>query len=269
MKVDAKIIDNLQLEVNMEDIEKAIMKMKGFKRDVDHIRYYHNRVKVIVGEPEERKKRAHTKISEEHFLRVQSMKRSIPNIVIKGYPDAHRAIIKKDDKPNRKGVEEFALLVEGYGLKDCMTTDGVNGCATRTNSVMEMRCVLGIEAARKTIINEIRIVMGQMDIDPRHMALLADVMTYKGEVLGITRFGLAKMRDSVLQLASFEKTPDHLFEAASRVKKDRIEGVSECIIMGQSMHLGTGTFKVVRQLAFEHGDLQKNEALFETCCAAL
>ena len=41
-----------------------------------------------------------------------------------------------------------------------------------------------------------------IDIDPRHMQLLADTMTYKGEVLGITRFGLAKMRDSVLQLAS-------------------------------------------------------------------
>jgi DNA-directed RNA polymerase III subunit RPC1 len=70
------------------------------------------------------------------------------------------------------------------------------------------------------------------------MQLLADVMTYKGEVLGITRFGLSKMRDSVLQLASFEKTPDHLFEAAAGMKSDKIEGVSECIIMGQTMTCG-------------------------------
>ncbi|KAK3096409.1 DNA-directed RNA polymerase III subunit C1 (rpo31), partial [Teratosphaeriaceae sp. CCFEE 6253] len=105
---------------------------------------------------------------------------------------------------------------------------------------METRDVLGIEAARTTIIAEIGAVMGGMDIDPRHMQLLADVMTYKGEVLGITRFGMAKMRDSVLQLASFEKTPDHLFEAAVKGKTDGIEGVSECIIMGQSMRIGTG-----------------------------
>ena len=78
---------------------------------------------------------------------------------------------------------------------------------------MEAREVLGIEAARTTIITEISEVMKDMGIDPRHMQLLADVMTYKGEVLGITRFGLAKMRDSVLQLASFEKTADHLFDA--------------------------------------------------------
>lgn len=57
------------------------------------------------------------------------------------------------------------------------------------------------------------------------------VMTYKGEVLGITRFGIAKMKDSVLMLASFEKTTDHLFEAAVRGRTDEIVGVSECIIM--------------------------------------
>jgi len=55
-----------------------------------------------------------------------------------------------------------------------------------------------------------------IDIDKRHLMLLADVMTYRGEVLGITRFGIAKMKDSTLMLASFEKTPDHLFNAAVR-----------------------------------------------------
>ena len=107
-----------------------------------------------------------------------------------------------------------------------MTTEGVIGTSCTSNSVMECLSVLGVEAARSTIAREIGLVMGDMGIDPRHMALLADVMTYKGEVLGITRFGLSKMRDSVLQLASFEKTPDHLFEAAANMKSDKIEGVS-------------------------------------------
>jgi DNA-directed RNA polymerase III subunit RPC1 len=71
-----------------------------------------------------------------------------------------------------------------------------------------------------------------MNIDPRHVMLLGDVMTYKGEVLGITRFGVAKMKDSVLMLASFEKTTDHLFDASAFGKDDSIAGVSESIIMG-------------------------------------
>ena len=103
-----------------------------------------------------------------------------------------------------------------------------------------------------------------MDIDPRHMQLLGDVMTYKGEVLGITRFGLAKMRDSVLQLASFEKTTDHLFDAAFHMKKDAVEGVSECIILGQSMSLGTGSFQVVRKLMMSKDDLKMKQTVFES-----
>ncbi len=89
-----------------------------------------------------------------------------------------------------------------------------------------------------------------MSIDPRHVMLLGDVMTYKvrsavtfretlrhthiqiGEILGITRFGVAKMKDSVLMLASFEKTTDHLFDASAYGKNDKILGVSESIIMG-------------------------------------
>ncbi|KAG9744206.1 beta and beta-prime subunits of DNA dependent RNA-polymerase, partial [Aureobasidium melanogenum] len=128
---------------------------------------------------------------------------------------------------------------------------------------------LGIEAARSTIIAEISSVMGGMDIDPRHMQLLADVMTYKGDVLGITRFGLAKMRDSVLQLASFEKTPDHLFNAAVGMKRDRIEGVSECIIMGQSMSIGTGAMKVVRKLGITEAEHGRKKSAFESAFACL
>ncbi len=67
-------------------------------------------------------------------------------------------------------------------------------------------------------------------------------------MLGITRFGIAKMKDSVLMLASFEKTTDHLFDASFYAKKDKIEGVSECIILGIPMSIGTGLFKVVQRL---------------------
>lgn len=86
-----------------------------------------------------------------------------------------------------------------------------------------------------------------MSIDNRHTMLLADCMTYKGEVLGITRFGIAKMKDSVLMLASFEKTTDHLFDAALHGRTDQVEGVSECIIMGIPMPTGTGLFKLFQE----------------------
>ncbi|GMN24465.1 hypothetical protein TIFTF001_000572 [Ficus carica] len=132
------------------------------------------------------------------------------------------------------------------GLLAVMGTEGVDGRKTKSNHIIEVQQTLGIEAARTCIIDEIEYTMKShgMSIDNRHMMLLADVMTSRGEVLGITRFGIQKMDKSVLMLASFEKTADHLFNASVNGREDKIEGVSECIIMGIPMQIGTGMLKV-------------------------
>lgn len=262
--IDPDTVRKLDLDIRSRDVAHAIRKQKKLKIEHHHIRVNKNSIRIQVHSdtPDPNAKPARgaaskTKEDTETFLRLQHIKRILPSIAIRGLPLATRAVVKTDavkksDNDNDKPPPpHHRLYVEGYGLLACMTTDGIDGSHTTTNSVLETYSVLGIEAARSTIIREIALVMGDMDIDPRHMQLLADVMTYKGEVLGITRFGLAKMRDSVLQLASFEKTPDHLFEAAARMKSDGVEGVSECIILGQSMHLGTGGFRVVRGLGIE------------------
>jgi DNA-directed RNA polymerase III subunit RPC1 len=107
--------------------------------------------------------------------------------------------------------------------------------------------VLGIEAAREVIIKEIQETMSGhgIGIDERHLKLLADNMTYKGRVLGYTRHGMSKMKESALMLASFERTADHLFEAAYYGQKDPISGVSESIISGTPIRLGTGFFDLL------------------------
>lgn len=165
--------------------------------------------------------------------------------------------------PSAEKLQMHKLMISGYGLRRCLSTPGIDPHATQTNSIIETFDVLGIEAARSKIIAEIGEVMKGLSIDPRHMALLADVMTYRGEVLGITRFGLAKMRDSVLQLASFEKTADHVFDAGIAGKRDGIEGVSECVIVGRTMGLGTGSVEVVRGMGISAADLQIRHCTFE------
>ena len=190
-------------------------------------------------------------------------------------PDPNEAPIKQEigssslAKPSisTKPVQMHKLMISGYGLKQVLTTPGVDFVRTQTNSIMETLNVLGIEAARSKIITEIAEVMKELNIDPRHMALLADVMTYKGEVLGITRFGLAKMRDSVLQLASFEKTADHLFAASETGKKDSIEGVSECVIVGKTMAIGTGSVEIARRMNMTEKEVCAKPCLFEDAWA--
>jgi len=267
MRIDWDTVNALHVDITPHEIVQAINKHKPLKwgKAGTKVRISSSLIRVEVPDPYGAKKRPvkTTKNQKEFFERVQHIKALIPDVVIKGYPDCTRAIIKKETKPNAAGLYECELLVEGYGLRDCLTTPGIEPYNTMSNNVMEVRTVLGIEAARRTIMREINSVMGNMDIDPRHMALLADVMTFKGDVYGITRFGLQKTRDSVLQLASFEKTPDHLFEAAARGKTDTIDGVSESIIMGQSMKLGTGALQVIRPMDLEEKHFVVQRTMFE------
>ena len=140
--------------------------------------------------------------------------------IIKGLPTVSRAVINIDDtrKPPR-----YYLLVEGDNMREVMATYGVKGTSTTSNNILEVYSTLGIEAAkyyafrkvealtltgfskyRTTIAKEIQYTMEShgMSVDRRHVALLADLMSCRGEILGITRHGLAKMKESVLMLAS-------------------------------------------------------------------
>ncbi|KAK7517511.1 hypothetical protein IWZ03DRAFT_173824 [Phyllosticta citriasiana] len=276
MRIDLDTVNALGLDLTTNDLQKAILGEKKLKigSEGGTIEFNNLHLRVHVPDltspnstdaaPKARKAAASRSgkkplTDDAYFSRIQFLKRALPEIAVSGYPDAARAVIKKSDDAE----EKIRLFVEGYGLRQIMGTPGLKGVHCKTNSVLECFDVLGIEAARSTIINEIASVMGNMDIDPRHMQLLADTMTYKGDILGITRFGLAKMRDSVLQLASFEKTPDHLFEAGARGKSDGIKGVSECIILGQTMGIGTGGFKVVRRLNLQREEVGRKGDAFE------
>ncbi|OJJ60468.1 hypothetical protein ASPSYDRAFT_56036 [Aspergillus sydowii CBS 593.65] len=262
VKINWDTIRDLELDLSVPKIRRAIESTRRFKADDLTFRSTRSHIHIMIDlDPSSKDKLSKTEIaatSADPFLRLKALKRLLPDIQVLGHPQASRAIIRTDEKS-----EKNTLLVEGYGLRQCMNTDGVDGLRTTSNNVMEVREVLGIEAARKTIVQEISEVMKDMDIDPRHMQLLADVMTYKGEVLGITRFGLAKMRDSVLQLASFEKTADHLFDAGGAGRTDLIEGVSECIIMGKTVSLGTGAMEVVRKMNFYENQIGAKKTTFE------
>ncbi|VEU20021.1 DEKNAAC100573 [Brettanomyces naardenensis] len=286
VKVDLDTIEKLQLELTIDQIANAIVlsKLKIPKSDV--IVVGKSKIQILVSEMglENGKPTSRSAASREIaalanrdpeegarlqrsalFFKMQQLKRQLTKVVVKGLPEVSRAVINVRDDGRKE------LLVEGYGLKDVMATDGVVSDMTHTNHVIEIFHVLGIEAARSSIVSEIDYTMRShgMVVDPRHLQLLGDVMSYKGEVLGITRFGLAKMRDSVLQLASFEKTTDHLFDAAFYMKNDKVEGVSERIILGQTMSIGTGAFKLSVKNKIPKERLKPKDAMFDNLCDGL
>lgn len=184
------------------------------------------------------------------YFAMQALKGELPSVIVQGIPTVNRAVINYEETQSASSSKSHHLLVEGYGLAEVMGIPGVDGLHTTSNHIIEVEKTLGIEAARELISSEVNYIMSAygIGIDRRHLMLLSDIMTFKGEVLGITRFGIAKMKESVLTLASFEKTTDHLFDAAVHSRTDAIVGVSECIIMGIPIPIGTGIFKLLRQV---------------------
>uniref|UniRef100_A0A6G3MKE3 DNA-directed RNA polymerase n=1 Tax=Henneguya salminicola TaxID=69463 RepID=A0A6G3MKE3_HENSL len=147
----------------------------------------------------------------------------------------------------------------------------VSSGVTCNNTITVLK-VLGVEAARQTIINEVSYTMKNhgINVDIRHFTLLADLMSCSGEILGITRYGLSKMKESTLMLASFEKTADHLFDAAFYSSQNKIRGVSESIIVGSPIGVGTGMFRVLQKsLTKEKTTHHINIPLFERCFNAI
>lgn len=230
VKLDTERIEAMQMKINAYSVKQSILQHPKIKLKEEHV--------VIMGFNE---LKVHSPESDRYKLQFQlhSLKAMLPKVILKGIPTVERVVISVD-----KG--EYKLLVEGTNLLAVMGIPGVNGKETTSNHVIEVNNTIGIEAARRCIVDEINFTMAShgMSIDIRHMMLLADVMTYKGQVHGITRFDLPKMKDSVLMLASFEQTAEHLFNASVRGRTDQIDGVSECVIMGIPMQIGTGLLKV-------------------------
>ncbi|KAL7458935.1 hypothetical protein ACHAWC_010656, partial [Mediolabrus comicus] len=246
IQLDMEAIEQLRLNIDARTVRRCILKgIRGQTRP-PILRCLADR-HVIVKKGSKSKLRV--LIPEKDtpaFFQMTALKVALPRVIVQGIATVNRAVINEESKG---GQSSYHLLVEGYGLAEVMGSPGIDGKHTTTNHIIEVEQTLGVEAARTSISSEISYIMNAygIGIDTRHLMLLSDVMTFKGEVLGITRFGVAKMRESVLMLASFEKTTDHLFDAAVHGRTDAIEGVSECIIMGKTAPIGTGLFKLLKR----------------------
>ncbi len=142
----------------------------------------------------------------------------------------------------RKDTEEFAIQTFGTNLKDVLPIEGVDGVRTTSNNLIEINKVLGIEAARQAVINEVNFVLQEqgVDVDIRHIMLVADLMCMSGEVKGITRHGITSQKTSVLARASFEIPLKHLIDASIVGETDKLTSVVENVMINQPVPVGTG-----------------------------
>jgi len=154
---------------------------------------------------------------------------------VKGAPGIRRVLVTEEEG-------EWVIRTDGSNLSAVLDFDGIDPTRTTTNNVHEIAQTLGIEAARNSLIKEALGVLEEqgLDVDIRHVMLMADIMTSTGDVRQIGRHGISGKKSSVLARAAFEITVPNIIEAAIRGESDPLKGVTENVIVGQSIPIGTG-----------------------------
>ncbi len=178
------------------------------------------------------------------LIDLQKKKDKVLNAKIKGIKKIRRVVIQS--MVNEEGRTEYFLVTEGSNLKDVLEVPGVDPRRVYTNNIHEIEEILGIEAARMALIREMKDVLDEqgLDVDIRHIMLVADMMTYTGRVKQIGRHGISGEKPSPLARAAFEMTTQNLFDAAARGEVDDLRGVTETVIVGGVIRMGTGMVEV-------------------------
>jgi len=183
---------------------------------------------------------------EENLNLIYRLKDKLKNVHIGGIKGIKQIL------PVKRG-DEYVILTAGTNLKAVLELDFVDTDRTTSNDIYEIYEVLGIEAARQAILNELtKVIENQgLKIDIRHLLLVADVMCVDGIIKGVTRYGVVNDKSSVFARASFETPIKHFIKASIVGEEDKLNSVVENVMLNQAVPLGTGLPDLVINLKKE------------------
>lgn len=244
---DSRVIAEKIKEVKLKEVVSEINLDFGNKKieinlDQKALKSVHMGSQRIVEKFKDKKYKTYasdTKISlqvpELEFREMYKLKEKLKETIISGVKGVKQVVVSKKDR-------DFVVLTTGSNIKEVMEVKGVNKEKIFSNDIHDVELTLGIEAARQTIINEIKNVIETqgLDIDGRHLGLVADAMSSGGVIKGVTRMGIITDKASVLARATFE-TPDKQFvNATIKGAYDELNSVIENILINQPVPVGTG-----------------------------
>jgi len=240
------LLDVASIETDITNMRLVIrpdsrkMEVRGVK--IEDIVERLGKVKAARGQVELREHDIMITSDEASYKKLQTIYDSVKGVKIKGIDNILRAVIRREDKTGK-----WVIYTEGSNLKEVLKIAGVDQTRTMTNSIQEVADVLGIEAARNSVIREAHNTLSEqgLSVDIRHIMLVADLMTNDGYVKAIGRHGISGRKSSVLARAAFEITAAHLLHAAMIGEVDHLDGVAENIIVGQPVTLGTGAVNLI------------------------
>lgn len=171
---------------------------------------------------------------------IYKLKEKIKEVYVKGIKKISQVLpVKRKD--------EFIIITAGTNLAKVLELSFVDTTRTVCNDIYETCSVLGVEAARQAVIDEVyKVIEAQgLQVDIRHIMLVADTMCFGGELKGITRYGVVSEKASTLARASFETPIKHLINASLVGETDELNSVVENVMVNQPLPVGTGLPKLV------------------------
>jgi DNA-directed RNA polymerase subunit A" len=185
---------------------------------------------------------------------LQKIKEKVMEVKVDGLKGITNAVVRRDG-------EDWIINTIGSNLEGVLEMKEVDKKKTTTNDINETAKILGIEAARNLIIREALNTLQEqgLDVDIRHVMLVADIMTMTGEIRPIGRYGIAGAKTSILARAAFEETIKHLVKASIMNEVDSFNGIFENVMIGQVIPSGTGMFDLVAKFEEEVGDKPPEE----------
>ncbi len=181
----------------------------------------------------------------EDLQSLQKLREKILKKVVKGIRGVKRGLLTPSDDG-----EEWVIKTEGTNMQSVIQIEGVDVTKTVSNHIHEIEKLYGIEAARQMIILESQKVLEQqgLDVDLRHLLILADLMCYSGSIQSIGRHGISGSKSSVFARAAFEVTVNQLLDAGLYGEEERLLGIPENVIVGQISPIGSGRVNVMFDL---------------------
>jgi DNA-directed RNA polymerase subunit A" len=181
----------------------------------------------------------------EDLQSLQKLREKILKKVVKGIRGVKRGLLTPSDD-----AKEWIIKTEGTNLQSVIQIKGVDVTRTVSNHIHEIEKLYGIEAARQMIILESQKVLEQqgLDVDLRHLLILADLMCYSGSIQSIGRHGISGSKSSVFARAAFEVTVNQLLDAGLYGEEERLLGIPENVIVGQISPIGSGRVNVMFDL---------------------
>jgi len=169
------------------------------------------------------------------------VERVLKSFVVSGISGIKDYIIRRDSE-----TSEWIIDTEGCNFRELVGSDLFDTIKIVSNNMWDIYEVLGIEATREFLIDEFTKVVSSDGsyINPRHVSVLVDTMTFKGDITSISRYSV-RNKTSPMARASFEESVDNFLKSGVFCEKEKLDSISSNIMVGKTMSSGTGLCDVL------------------------